>query len=126
MTVVVDKPFAVTLESLVELLELEDEDDYGVLKPTEYAYLTAMKLVLEAYKVLGSDFPKASASTDDEGGIRLSWQSREKDCRVRVFCPSSPEKKAYIYHQKGDEYGCDYEVSAPALVSWLKWFNEVR
>ena len=37
MTVVVDKTLAITIERLLELLELEYEDDYGILKPTEYA-----------------------------------------------------------------------------------------
>lgn len=120
MTLVMDKPFAITVESLLELLELEDEDDYGVLKPTEYAYLTAMKLVLEAYKVLGSDFPKASASTDDLGGIRLTWTCQEPERKVRLFCPSNDEQPVDIYYSTRNDYGVVDVVSVLTLIHWLK------
>ncbi|MEG5136333.1 MULTISPECIES: hypothetical protein [unclassified Microcoleus] len=39
--------FRVTVERLLELLDLED-DEYGILRPTEYAFKTAMKLIVEA------------------------------------------------------------------------------
>jgi len=41
------------------------------LRPTEYAFRTAMKLVVEAYDILGDNFPKASTSTDDLGTIAI-------------------------------------------------------
>ncbi|MCU0547139.1 MAG: hypothetical protein MUE44_34110 [Oscillatoriaceae cyanobacterium Prado104] len=56
--------FRITVERLLELLDLEDDDEYGILRPTEYAFRTAMKLIVEAYDVLGCNFPEASAATD--------------------------------------------------------------
>lgn len=61
--------FPVTVERLLELLYLEEEDEYGIFRPTEYAFKTAIKLIVEAYDVLGNNFPKASTSTDDSGSI---------------------------------------------------------
>lgn len=116
--------FTITLKRLRELLDLEAEDDYGILRPTEYAFNTALKLVIEAYEIMGSRFPRAAASTDELGGIRLAWQNIDQDCRVRIFCPSSPDKQAYIYHQKSDEYGSEDVVSSSLLVQWLEWFNQ--
>ena len=115
--------FRVTVERLLELLDLEVEDEYGILRPTEYAFKTAMKLIVEAYDVLGDNFPKASTGTDDTGSIRLAWQNTNADCRVRLFCPSNADAQAYIYHYKNEEYKSEDLISASTLVHWLESFN---
>lgn len=116
--------FRITMQRLLELLDLEEEDDYGILRPTEYAFRTAVKLVVEAYDAIGDTFPKGGSGTNELGGIFLHWKNIEKDCNIHLFCPSSPEDKAYIYHQKSDEYSSEDVVSALTLVHWLEWFNE--
>ncbi|MCC3407487.1 MAG: hypothetical protein JGK17_18210 [Microcoleus sp. PH2017_10_PVI_O_A] len=116
--------FRITVERLIELLDLEDEDEYGILKPTEYAFRTAMKWVVEAYDVLRENFPKASVSTDELGSIRLAWQNTSADCRVRLFCPSNADDRAYIYHQKHEEYKSEDIIAASTLVHWLEWYNQ--
>ncbi|ELS00116.1 hypothetical protein [Gloeocapsa sp. PCC 73106] len=116
--------FTQTMKSLLELLELKEEDEYGTLKPTEYAFKTIIHLLLEAYEHLGEKFPKGTASTDDEGGIRLNWKNRTKDSRVCLFCPANSQETAYIYHQTNDEYASDEEVSGTVLVYWLDQFEE--
>ena len=116
--------FRVTVERLLELLDLEEEDEYGILKPTEYAFKTAMKLIVEAYDVLGYRFPQASTSTDDAGSIRLAWQNKNADCRVRLFCPSNADTQAYVYHQKNEEYKSEDIIYVSTLVDWLEWFNK--
>jgi hypothetical protein len=117
--------FRITIERLIELLDLESEDEYGILRPTEYAFRTAMKLVVEAYDRMGNSFPKCSIGTDDRGSIRLAWQNLNSNCRVRLFFPSNAEEKAYIYHQKNQEYKSEDLISASTLVHWLEWFNKV-
>ncbi|MCC3421969.1 MAG: hypothetical protein JGK24_30105 [Microcoleus sp. PH2017_29_MFU_D_A] len=117
--------FRITVEGLLELLDLEEEDEYGILRPTEYAFRTAMKLIAEAYDSMGNSFPKCSIGTDDQGSIRLAWQNLNTDCRVRLFCPSNAEDTAYIYHQKNQEYKSEDLISASTLVHWLEWFNQV-
>lgn len=114
----------ITLKRLVELLESEDEDDYGILKPSDYAFKTVLNLISKAYSHMGSCFPKASASTDHEGGIRLAWTSLQPERTVRLFCPSSPERPVDIYHSTSDEYAVEDVVSVSTLVQWLEWFNE--
>jgi hypothetical protein len=113
----------ITLKRILELLEGENEDDYGIIKPTDYAFKTVLNLVSEAYNLMGSCFPRASASTDDEGGISLDWTSLETEGEVSLFCPFSPDKKAYIYHETSDEYAVDYDVCAANLAHWLQWLN---
>jgi hypothetical protein len=115
--------FRITVERLIQLLDLEEEDEYGILRPTEYAFRTAMKFVVEAYDSMGNSFPKCSTGTDDQGSIRLAWQNINGDRRVRLFCPHSCDEKAYIYHMSG-EYGSKDITSGVILVDRLKWFNE--
>jgi hypothetical protein len=124
MTTSVELPgITITLKRLVALLELEDEDDYGILKPSDRAFKTVMNLVLDANSLMKNSFPRASASTDHEGGIRLTWQKLEPERTVRLFCPASPEHPVDIYHATNDEYAVEDLVSVSTLVHWLHWFN---
>jgi len=117
--------FRITVERLIELLDLEEEDEYGILKPTEYAFRTAMKLVFEGYDSMGNSFPKWSTGTDHQGNIRLAWQNINGTRRVRLFCPHYSDEKAYIYHQNSEEYASEDITSGAILVDWLEWFNKV-
>jgi len=116
--------FTITVKRILELLDLEAEDDYGILQPTDYAFKTVMNLVLETYEIMSNSFPKAWVFTDEFGGITLEWSNRDKDCAIHLFCPANYDKKAHIYHQKDNDYAVDYEVSSSRLIHWLQWFNE--
>ena len=117
--------FRITVERLIQLLDLEEEDEYGILRPTEYAFRTAIKFVVDAYDSMGNSFPKCSTGTDDQGSIRLAWQNINGDRRVRLFCPHSSDEKACIYHQNSEEYASKDITSGAILVYWLEWFNQV-
>lgn len=114
---------AITLKRLVELLDLEEEDDYGILRPTPYAFTTAMKLVFEAYELMGESFPPAWPCTDDEGGIILTWKNRKPDRDLILFTPFSRDRQAYIFYDPSEKKAVEYEVSASKLVYWLQWLN---
>jgi len=94
--------FRITVERLIELLDLEEEDEYGILRPTEYAFRTAMKLVVEAYDSMGNSFPKASKILPNKkGSIWLAWENTNSDRAVRLVGPINADKKSYIYHVSG-------------------------
>ncbi|NJL66068.1 MAG: hypothetical protein HC849_06320 [Oscillatoriales cyanobacterium RU_3_3] len=117
--------FTIALKRLVELYESEDnEDEYGLLKPSDYAFKTAVNLVLEAHSVMGISFPKASACTDHQGGISLTWTSTEQNRKVRLFCPFTDEQPIRIYYRQDDEHGSENLISVATLVDRLKWFNQ--
>jgi hypothetical protein len=115
----------ITLKRLVALLEEDETDDYGILQPSQSAFKMAIELVVEAYEWMGDRFPKASVSTDEEGGIRLTWTKLQPECEVRLVCPASVEKPAYLYHELGESYGVEEDVSISVLVRWLEWFDRV-
>jgi len=115
---------AVTLKRLVALLEEEEIDEYGILQPTQFAFKSAMQLIVEAYDVMGDRFPKASVSTDEHGCIRLTWSKLEPECEVRLVCPARAGQQAYLYHERGNDYAVEREVTAPVLLQWLVWLNQ--
>lgn len=112
----------VTLKRLIALLEEDETDEYGILQPSQAAFKSAMQFVVEAYDAMGDNFPRASASTDEEGGIRLTWSKPASDCEVRLICPAQIDKTAYLYHELGSAYAVERELFE--LTQWLEWFNQ--
>ena len=101
----------------MDLLEEEETDDYGILRPTQLAFKSAMRFVVEAYERLGDRFPKAS--TDADRGIRLTWSRLAPDCEVRLVCPATGDQASYLYHELQDDYAVEREVTVLNLVQWL-------
>jgi hypothetical protein len=118
------RPITVTLKRLVALLEADETDEYGVLQPSQVAFKLAMEFVVEAYDAMGDRFPKASASTDEQGSIRLTWNKLEPEREVRLICPSLTDQKAYLYHEHGNDYAVEREVTVAILLQWLEWLNQ--
>jgi hypothetical protein len=116
---------AVTLKRLIALLEEDEADDYGILQPSQLAFKLAMQFVVEAYESLGESFPRASVSTDEKGGIRLTWSKLEPECEVRLICPADNHREVCLYHELGDAYAVEKNVTSSALVQWLRWLNQV-
>jgi hypothetical protein len=116
---------AITLKRLISLLEEDETDDYGILQPSQPAFKLAMQFVVEAYESLGESFPRASVSTDDKGGIRLTWSKLEPECEVRLICPAESRQQACLYHELGDTYAVEQNVTPSVLVQWLRWLNQV-
>jgi hypothetical protein len=117
-------PIAVTLKRLVALLEEDEMDEYGILQPSQTAFKTAMRFIVEAYDVMGDRFPKASASTDEQGSIRLTWSKLEPECEVRLMCPAHTDQPAYLYHELGNDYAVEREITVSILLQWLEWLNQ--
>jgi hypothetical protein len=122
------RPFSqnlvVTLKRLIALLEENEADDYGILQPSQSAFKQAMRLTIEAYDAMGDCFPRASASTDEKGGIRLTWSKLEPECEVRLVCPAIADYPVYLYHEVGETYAIEQNVTASILVKWLEWLNQ--
>jgi hypothetical protein len=114
---------AVTLKQLIALLEEDETDEYEILQPSQLAFKLAMRFIVEAYEAMGDRFPRASASTDEKGGIRLTWSKLEPECEVRLVCPADAEQ-VYLYHELGDTYAVEQSVTASNLVQLLEWLNQ--
>jgi hypothetical protein len=119
----ISSPIAVTITRLVALLEVDEIDDYGQLQPTQWAFKRVMQFVVEAYDVIGDRFQKASVSTDEQGGIRVTWSRLDVDGEVRLVCPAQSDQAAYIYHELASDYAVEPDVSGAVLAEWLEWLN---
>jgi hypothetical protein len=119
----ISSPIAITLTRLVTLLEADETDEYGTLRPTQSAFKRTMQVLIEAYEALGDQFQKASTSTDDQGGIRVTWSRLDVDGEVRLICPAQADQAPYIYHELGSEYAVEREISGAILAQWLEWLN---
>jgi hypothetical protein len=110
-----DKAFASFVESLFLLRDDEEETP-----PTHEVVEWLLESIAFSKKLLAGVWKNPHVTTDDAGGIRLSW--REEDREVRVVVPADLSAR-YIYWQKGDRYG-GYENFGPAtLYSCLRRVN---
>jgi uncharacterized ubiquitin-like protein YukD len=119
------KDLEITIQRINELKEEdEDEDEYDeITMPTEYATQKAIELASESAKLITERFTKAWVSTENSGGIRLTWARVGLNKEVRLIIPATADKHTCLYHEIDDEYGVDYNVSAKTLSTWLSWFN---
>ena len=114
----VDRETRVTLARLVSLLEEEELDDYGVLRPTLFAFITALELIASASLQMATALPRATPCTDDQGGLRFEWSRPAR--QVVLVVPPHPGGRMYLYHAQGDEHGLEDQVSASTLAHWLR------
>jgi hypothetical protein len=109
----------ISIIRLLGVLEESGEDDYGVKGPSQYAFLTAFKIVFVAIGIAGEDFA-SSPSVDSEGGIRITW--KRGDRTVKLVCPAASEKAPYVYHASPEGSWLRNEnVDAAYLAGRLCW-----
>jgi glutamyl/glutaminyl-tRNA synthetase len=121
------KELTITIDRIHELTELDEEDEDGeVVIPTEYAIQKASELVSEASRIRPSRFFKAWVSSEDTGGIRLTWSKPELKKQVRLVIPPTSSQQIYLYHEQNDEYGVEYNISAKTLSNQLRRLNSKK
>jgi len=111
--------FQTTVARVLELLEADDDD---TARPDEYTVYIAARWLYLTYFQMDKTFPKGAAAIDEEGGIRIYWQSPTRN--VQLAIPNEPSAKPWIYHQEGQEYSLDREVSPEKLAYWLNWLAQ--
>jgi Iap family predicted aminopeptidase len=112
----------VTLARLSELLEEPETDDYGIARPRMDAYEASVALLEAASNLIQASVPPGSASTDAEGGVRITWRVGDRELRLVVHA----EAKRYLYHECGDDYGIESARSPEDLAKSLEWLSGRR
>jgi hypothetical protein len=112
----------ITTKRLISLLQDEDEDGEGALRPTPGAFLTGWNLIMDAYGQMAGPFPKASPGSDEEGGLRVQWSHLGR--QVRLVVSASQQRAPYIYHEEGDDFATEGNVSGQTLAAWLCWLTK--
>jgi hypothetical protein len=111
------------VKQLVELWRGPQDDDYGQLRPTPYAFDKAVDLLIDAAIVARMSahsgprqIPYGCVSTDAAGGVRIDWMRTTRS--VRLSIPPTKEGVAYVYHEDGDAYATD-DATPERLWHWL-------
>jgi hypothetical protein len=109
----------VTLGRFCQLPYIEEDEDYT--RPTQYAYASALRLVLQAGDLLPGAFPPALLTTTEQGGINWYW--RKPDFSVQLTVASAPMGKDYLYVRDRGQSVMDEDVTAQHLADRLREFN---
>jgi hypothetical protein len=116
--------FNTTIDRIKKLADDEEEDEYGrVVKPTSYATNEAIGLISKAVRICRNNFSKAWVSTEDNGGIYLTWSKPDLGKELRVLVPANKELKVYLYHEEKESYASENDVTAKDLSKWIDWIN---
>lgn len=111
---ITEKPLGLDemLDTLEEL-QLEDEQDaYGILRPSEYAIETARDLLVGALGQAGG-LPYGSVFPDGKGGLQIEWDWHGR--QVHLGVPSQPSGRLYIYYSDGSKAQLEKKVSGLTL-----------
>lgn len=111
------------IKQLVELWMEEEEDEYGRLRPTKYAFDKSVQLLVDTTRELRLHEITAGCcvSTDSEGGVRLEWI--QPKASIHLVIPSDESREAYIYHEVDNEYATD-NATPERLAYWLQLIKE--
>lgn len=112
--------------SVVEAIDLLLAGGEDEITPTEYAYEKARSIVESAYgraeakMRIPEALPRPSITTDDVGGVRLSWRADARQLRANFG--ARQDLRSYIYFESGEEHDIE-ELSADNLAGRLAWLT---
>jgi hypothetical protein len=113
-----------SLSRLLALLDNDedvDQDDYGQIGPTQFAFKTAYQMIENTEQTLGT-IPACSLAVDSEGGIRAAWTINDR--QVKLICPATRRAPMYIYHSSAEGSSVqDQNVTASALANRIAWLK---
>lgn len=127
------KELGAILREIVELATGEERDDDGILAPTKHATEVTTRLLIHASTFVWQNclttgatfiFPRGFVSTDSEGGIRIEWT--KPGASLRLVIAASESGKSYLYHEFGERYGSDRQVTAALIGRWLVRFLSAK
>jgi hypothetical protein len=116
--------------SEIDALLAGSEDE---VVPTGYAHERARSIIEAAYGEINRRrfkkhwgvpkiFPKPLVTTDDVGGIRVSWCTENKQVRANFGARPEPELRSYVYFESALEHGVD-QLDAQHLAGRLAWLT---
>ena len=107
----------IVLARLDALRDTEEEDGDGASLPTTSAFERTRDLVIRANEQMQNEFPRGTASTEHDGGIRIEWRRDHRE--VKLIAAAHPGSQEYLYHEEGDIHGLEKEVHPALLADWL-------
>lgn len=110
------------VEAIDSLLAVREDE----VPATQYAYEKARSIVESAYGRVRAQMnvpeviPRPAVTTDDVGGVRLSWRANAK--QVRANFGARDGLRSYIYFESDHEHDVE-ELNADRLAGRLAWLT---
>lgn len=101
-------------DQLTELQNGPESDDYGRLRPTEYAVSATLALLRDIKHI-----PAGCVSAYSRGGVRIEWVREAASVHLIVPSVADPLRLPYIYHEIDDDYATE-DATPERLAYWLE------
>ena len=112
--------FNLVVERLSSLTREAEDEESGIVPPTDYALATTLKLLRATQPLVRGKFPRAAVSTGDLGGISVYWLKPGRS--VQLTIPADEPGTHYLYHREGANSELEEGVTASSLARRLSWF----
>ena len=96
-------------------------DDEGETPPASHVIEQILELTPFAKSLLAHEWSTPWITTDDSGGIRLSWRQGARELRAVV--PAESRRERYLYWQEGSSHGTIPTFGSATLFTRLHWLN---
>ena len=115
-------PFLSDLERQFDLA-VQDAGENSETLPTRHAACSALGLLWKAKQIVHSSMLPRNGTLygDGEGGLRLEWVNGVRHLRLVIHWNSSV--RDYLYHQEGNDYDVETDLSPANLGGWLRWLT---
>jgi hypothetical protein len=100
-----------------EILHFNDEDDEEQISINSLK--AAFYTVERAFAQLPNKWRNPRIATDGGGGIRLTWQSGERE--IRAVFPASMRRPQYLYIEEGDNHYTISNFTSATLCNQFEW-----
>lgn len=99
-----------------------EEDQYGLVRPSQHAFKWCFSLLAEIVQRSGTMRAPSDVAADRNADIRISWRLGGR--LAELVCPSDQAEDPYIYHSSEQEFAIAERVTAEQLSGWIRWATE--
>jgi hypothetical protein len=108
-------------QEIRQLLESEEADEFGPVRPTDNSVELARKTLFQLVQAGFEVPPVRDAGTDHDGALRLEWQNGPRFLELVV--PRENHAAAYLYYSQGDQYNLQRDLTFNALRERFNWLS---
>lgn len=102
----INSAYQITKQRLLEIDNTnsnEDEDEWGAIRPTRYAWKLSLEFLRQIFEQIIFDFPLGFANLESDGGVELIWKNHLTKNEVRVSIPSCEGTDISLYIRNFDK-----------------------
>lgn len=104
-----------------QLLNLEEVDEFGPVRPTAISVELANKTIFQLVQAGLEVPPLRDAGTDHDGALRLAWENGPRFLELVV--PRENHAAAYLYYSQGDQYNLQRDLTFNAVCERFNWLS---